>query len=361
LDGFLFNHLSKADASLLERNGDIESPQLVLGILGKSCFRQSFSMRPIDFTVAIRVYNAAERLPMLLDKLQAQQNADSIRWEILIVDNNSTDNTAEVVRSYQSKMQHIRYVVEPQQGAAIARKRAILEAQGTWIGFLDDDTLPSPDWVAQAYKFGHSHPCAGAFGSRILPEYETEPPRNFDRIAHYMPTMLKTQSFCYDTHLKGMPVGAGLVIRKSAWLESTDGQQIIQGPVGRGFALKGEETEVLWKMKAADWEIWYNAEMTIVHKIPQWRLEKAYLLNFLKVIGLSQHRFRMLRYPVWKRPIAFPLLLLNDLSKIILYWRKHRRSNDLIDACELQFFIGRLFSPFYIWKTLLFDRFGTKA
>ncbi|MCU0552925.1 MAG: hormogonium polysaccharide biosynthesis glycosyltransferase HpsE [Leptolyngbya sp. Prado105] len=317
-------------------------------------------MLSIDFTVAIRAYNAAARLPLLLDRLKLQQNIESIHWEILIVDNNSTDNTAEIVQTYQSQFNYLRYVLETQQGAAIARKRAIAEAQGTWIGFLDDDTLPTLDWVIQAYQFGQSHPRAGAFGSRILPEYETDPPQNFDRIAHYMPTMLKSQSFRYDTHLKGMPVGAGLVIRKQAWLESTSGEQIIQGPVGRGFALKGEETEVLWKMKAVQWEIWYNAEMTIVHKIPEWRLEKDYLLNFLKVIGLSQHRFRMLRYPAWKRPIAFPLLFINDLRKVVLHWRKYYQSNDLIDACELQFFIGRLYSPLYIWKSLLLKHVRTK-
>ncbi|MCY6491891.1 hormogonium polysaccharide biosynthesis glycosyltransferase HpsE [Leptolyngbya sp. GGD] len=314
----------------------------------------------IDFTVAIRAYNAAQRLPLLLQKLQFQQNTESIRWEILVVDNNSTDNTAEVVQTYQSQLSQLRYILETQQGAAIARKRAITEAQGTWIGFLDDDTLPAPDWVAQAYKFGQTHPKVGAFGSRILPEYEIEPPKNFDRIAHYMPIMLKTQSFCYDTHLKGMPVGAGLVIRKQAWLESAIGDQIIQGPVKQGFALKGEETEVLWKMKSFHWEIWYNAEMTIAHKIPQWRLEKDYLLNFLSVIGLSQHRFRMLRYPVWKRPIAFPFLLINDLRKVVLSWHKHQQSNDLIDACELQFFMGRLLSPFYIWKRLLLQHLASK-
>lgn len=312
-------------------------------------------MLSLDFTVAIRAYNAADRLPALLDALRSQRNTESIQWEILIVDNNSTDNTAEIVQAYESSQ--VRYVLETEQGAAIARKRAIDEAQGTWIGFLDDDTLPAPDWVAQAYKFAQAHANVGAYGSRILPEYEIEPPLNFDRIAHYLPTMLKTQSFRYDSHRRGMPVGAGLVIRKQAWVESAIGQQIIQGPVKQEFTLKGEETEVLWKMKATSWEIWYNAEMTIVHKIPEWRLEKNYLLNFLKVIGLSQHRFRMLRYPVWQRPLAFPLLLINDLRKVGLYWLKHHQSDDLIHACELQFYIGRLCSPFYIWSTLVFKRF----
>ncbi|MBW4444492.1 MAG: hormogonium polysaccharide biosynthesis glycosyltransferase HpsE [Plectolyngbya sp. WJT66-NPBG17] len=312
-------------------------------------------MLPLDFTVAIRTFNAAERLPVLLDELRSQQHTDSIRWEVLIVDNNSTDNTVEIVQRYQADwlpICELHYVLELQQGAAIARKRAIQEAKGTFIGFLDDDTLPAPDWVAKACEFGQTHLTVGAYGSRILPDYEIEPPPNFDRIAHYMPTMLRKHSFRYDSHRRGMPVGAGLVIRKQAWLDHAIGAQIIQGPVGRGFALKGEETEALWKIKSASWEIWYNAEMSIVHKIPKWRLEKAYLMNFLKVIGLSQHRFRMLRYQAWQRPFVFPLLLVNDLQKIASHTLKHRNSEDLIAACELQFFIGRLFSPFYIWTRL---------
>lgn len=312
-------------------------------------------MMSLDFTVAIRAFNAAERLPSLLDKLRSQQHTDSIRWEILIVDNNSTDKTPEIVQAYQAEwlsVCELRYVLEPRQGAAIARKRAIQEAKGTLIGFLDDDTLPAIDWVAKAYEFGQAHPNAGAYGSRILPNYEIEPPPNFDRIAHYLPTMLRQQSFRYDSHRKGMPVGAGLVIRRQVWLDCAIGDQIIQGPVGHGFALKGEETEALWKIKAAKWEIWYNAEMSIVHKIPKWRLEKAYLMNFLKVIGLSQHRFRMLRYQAWQRPFVFPLFLLNDLQKIAAYKFKFHDSEDLVTACELQFFIGRLFSPFYIWTQI---------
>lgn len=315
-------------------------------------------MLPIDFTVAIRVFNAADRLPALLNHLRSQQHTDSIRWEVLIVDNNSTDSTAEIVQNYQAEWLpdcELRYVIEPQQGAAIARKRAIQEARGTLIGFLDDDNLPAPDWVAKAYQFEQAHPKAGAFGSRIVPDYEVEPPLNFDRIAHYMPTMLRKKSFQYDTHLRGMPVGAGLVIRRQVWLDCAIGVQIIQGPVGRGFALKGEETEALWKIKAANWEIWYNADMSIVHKIPKWRLEAAYLLNFLKVIGLSQHRFRMLRYRPWQRPLVFPLLLLNDVRKIAFHKLKHR-NNDLIAACELQFLLGRLISPFYIWSNLFINR-----
>ncbi len=316
----------------------------------------------MDFTVAIRTFNGAKRLPDLLDRLRSQHSTESIAWEVVIVDNNSTDHTVQIVQQYQAHwidQCELRYVFEPQQGAAIARKRAIQEAKGTLIGFLDDDNLPDANWVFSAYTFAQAHPRAGAFGSRIVPHYEIDPPQNFDRIAHYLPIMLRKTSFRYDSHRRGMPVGAGLVVRKQAWIDRVVGAQIIQGPIKQGFGLKGEETEALWKIKRGNWEIWYNAEMSIVHQIPSWRLEKSYLMNFFRVIGLSQHRFRMLRYPMWQRPVMFPCLVINDLRKIALHGFKHRKtlSIDLVAACEMQFFVGRLLSPFYIWKRLLTQLF----
>ncbi|NDJ16696.1 hormogonium polysaccharide biosynthesis glycosyltransferase HpsE [Myxacorys almedinensis] len=318
----------------------------------------SCSTDRLDFTVAIRSYNSADKLLAILEQLRLQSHVESICWEIVIVDNNSTDNTAEIVKQYQSDWHQpweLRYIFEPKQGAAIARRRAIEEAKGTLIGFLDDDNIPTLTWVAAAYTFGQQHPKAGAYGSRILPQYEVEPPQNFDRIAHYLPTMERKDSFRYDSHKRGLPVGAGLVIRRQVWLDQVSPHQIVQGPVGNGFALKGEETEALSHIKLANWEIWYAPDMTIVHQIPRWRLERSYLLNFFRTIGLSQHRFRMLRFQPWQRPIAFPLLLVNDLRKISLYFLKHRTilSTDLVTACEMQFFLGRLFSPFYIWAHLI--------
>jgi glycosyltransferase involved in cell wall biosynthesis len=310
----------------------------------------------LDITVAIRVYNGATRLPSMLDRLRSQIQLELVSWEVLIVDNNSTDNTADIVRDCQSNWLpqcQLRYVFESQQGAAIARRRAIHEANGQIIAFLDDDNLPAPNWVAAAHTFAQTHPNAGAYGSRILPDYEVEPPQNFQRISHYLPTMERKNAFRYDSYKRGLPVGAGLVIRKQVWLDLVT-DQIVQGPVGKGFSLKGEETEALSYIKQSSWEIWYNPEMTIVHKIPKWRLERDYLVNFFRVIGLSQHRFRMLRFQPWQRPFMFPLLLLNDLRKIALHFIQHSGTikADIVTVCEMEFLLGRLVSPFHIWKNL---------
>lgn len=141
-----------------------------------------------NFSVAIRTYNRAKYLPELLEKLRSQINTDNISWEIVIVDNNSTDNTANIIQQYQrdwKKNFPINYYFESKQGASFARQRAIKEAKAPLIGFLDDDNIPAPDWVASAYTFGQAYPQAGAYGSRIHGDFEVQPPENFERIAGF--------------------------------------------------------------------------------------------------------------------------------------------------------------------------------
>ena len=58
----------------------------------------------LDITVAIPTYNGAERLPKILERLLTQTGVENLRWEIIIVNNNSSDNTAEVIQEYQNKL-----------------------------------------------------------------------------------------------------------------------------------------------------------------------------------------------------------------------------------------------------------------
>jgi glycosyltransferase involved in cell wall biosynthesis len=311
-----------------------------------------------QFTVAIRTYNGADRLPTLLDRLQAQIDTTEIVWEVLVVDNNSTDQTAAVVQRYQATWSAacpLKYIFEPEQGAAISRRRAIQAAQGTFIGFLDDDNLPLPTWVAAAHAFAVAHPQAGAFGSRIRGLFEGEVPPNFEKISKYFAIKENTQQYCYDTYAKGLPAGAGLVIQRQAWLDSVPAQLVLQGPTGSGLPTKSEEIEALHHVRQAGWEIWHNPTMQIEHQIPSQRLERNYLLNFFRTLGLSRHRLRMLQFAPWQRPFMTLTYLISDAYKIIRYFLLHyaNLTTDVVTACEMQTLVGSFLSPAYLWQRSL--------
>ncbi|MDZ7966769.1 MAG: hormogonium polysaccharide biosynthesis glycosyltransferase HpsE [Nostoc sp. DedSLP03] len=315
----------------------------------------------LDFTVAIPTYNGESRLPELLERLKNQLQTENLSWEIIVVDNNSTDNTAKVVQTYQKDWRcpyPLKYCFEAKQGAAYARKKAVAEAKGKFIAFLDDDNYPVSNWVVAAYAFGEKYPKAGAYGSQIHPDWEVEPPENFKRIAPFLAiTERGNLPLLYEASKKLLPPSAGLVVRKQAWLESVPDKSILTGRI-KGNMLTSEDLEMLSYIQKSGWEIWYNPEMEISHKIPKLRLQKDYLIPFFRGIGLSRCVTRMVNIKQIYRPFALLSYMLNDLRKITLHLLKYRTNlkDDLVAACEMELFLSSFISPFYLWKNGYFKK-----
>ncbi|MGB7521199.1 MAG: hormogonium polysaccharide biosynthesis glycosyltransferase HpsE [Spirulinaceae cyanobacterium] len=315
----------------------------------------AFLSMPVDFTVAIPTYNGAKRLPEVLERLQQQLNPDKLNWEIVVIDNNSTDNTAQVIQAYQADWQQsypLKYYLETQQGAHFARTLALQVASAPLVGFLDDDNLPETNWLTQADHFAKNHPQAGAYGGKIHPLYEVKPPANFHRIACLLAIIDRgSQPLLYNPQNRLLPPSAGLVVRKQAWQECAPPQQILGGR-NKDSMLTSEDLEMQSYLQKGGWEIWYNPEMVINHKIPAWRLEKDYLINLVRGIGLSRYVTRTVTYKPWQKPLISLVYLINDLRKIMLHLLKYKFQvkTDLVAACEMELFVSSLSSPFYLWK-----------
>jgi len=309
----------------------------------------------LQLTVAIPTYNGADRLPDVLDRLRHQTETERIRWEVLVVDNNSSDGTAVVVQRFQENWPSdvvLRYVVETQQGAAFARKRAISESQSELVGFLDDDNVPELTWVAEAVRFSQDYPRAGAYGSQIHAVFEVEPPPSFNRIKPYFAiTELGESPRLYHAKNNLLPPSAGLVVRREVWQNFVPDHCILSGRV-EGSMLTGEDLEALSHIqRKSDWEIWYNPRMKIDHKIPRKRLEIDYLIPFFRGIGLSRYVTRT----AGVNPILKPGLTIahlgNDLRKLSLHMFRHGLPpKDDTSACERALLIGSLNSFFYLWN-----------
>jgi glycosyltransferase involved in cell wall biosynthesis len=309
----------------------------------------------IDFTVAIPTYNGASRLPKLLDKLRQQTNLDQISWEIIVVDNNSTDNTAQVVQEYQGNWLPgipLTYILEPEQGAAYARLRAVQAAKGELIGFLDDDNLPNPDWIAQAYTFAKEHPQAGAFSGQIHGDFEVEPPENFQRIQAFLAIREHGSTpHQFEPQNLRLPTAAALVVRRQAWQESVPQRPQLKGRLA-GSMLGGEDYEPLLYMHKAGWEIWYHPELHTYHQIPSWRLEWKYLLSISRGCGLATCQLRLINATTQQQPVIVIRTLLGNLRRILWHVIKYRGQvkRDLIAACELEFFWGSFLSSFSYFR-----------
>lgn len=315
----------------------------------------------LDFTVAIPTYNGEQRLPEVLDRLKHQIDVGHLSWEVLVVDNNSSDGTAEVVRQYQQqwlKDVPLRYIKETRQGAAFARHTAAQAAHGQYVGFLDDDNLPASNWVAAAHQFGEAHPRAGAFGSQIHGDFEVTPPAHFKRIATFLAIIERgSRPHLYEPRKKMLPPGAGLVVRRDVWVKTVP-EHLTLNNKGKSAGLASEDLEAILHVQKAGWEIWYNPTMEVFHQIPAWRLERDYLVSLFRCVGLSRHRIRMLGVEkAWHRPFAFVVYFLNDLRKLLLHIIQHQQhlSTDTIVACERELLVCSLRSPFFLWYKRLTD------
>ncbi len=306
----------------------------------------------IDFTIVIPTYNGANRLPRVLERLKTQINSDAIIWEIVIVDNNSTDATRQVIETYQRQWEDgfLKYYFEPKQGAAFARNLALRMARGPLVGFLDDDNLPSETWLDAAYRFAQRHPQVGAYGGQIHPEFEVEPDPEFKPLAIYLAIVERgSKPYCYTRQKRVLPPTAGLVVRREAWLNHVPSDPFLTGPTPH-TNLASEDIAAIAHIQNAGWEIWYNPEMHLTHQIPERRLQKKSLLKLIQGVGLAKHHIRMIRLHPWQRPIAFLGYFLNDLMKLSRYWITHARSIDynVHHACELQLLVSTVISPFYL-------------
>lgn len=132
-------------------------------------------MNALALTVAICTYNRARDLEKTLGTLLQSSNALAINWELLVIDNNSSDDTPQIARRFAEQFP-LRYVVEPVQGIAHARNRAIHEARSPFVLFTDDDVDVLPGWLETYVNLLQRYPDL-AFASGIIePAWQAPPP-----------------------------------------------------------------------------------------------------------------------------------------------------------------------------------------
>ncbi len=130
-----------------------------------------------DISVVIGTYNRSEMLAAALYSMLGQESK-GVRYEVVVVDNNSSDATREVVKSYMEQgHENLRYVFEAKQGVSHARNTGIAEARAEIIAFADDDVRVTKDWVANIKAEFDAHPEIDFLGGKILPHWKSEPPQ----------------------------------------------------------------------------------------------------------------------------------------------------------------------------------------
>ncbi|MCF7687588.1 MAG: glycosyltransferase family 2 protein [Cephaloticoccus sp.] len=223
-------------------------------------------------TIAIPTYNRAPWLAQTLQGLTTQiYPAD--RLEILIIDNNSPDNTRDIVASFAHAPHPPRHLLETQQGANFARNRALAEAQGEIIVYGDDDILTPPDWLGALVQpfVGDTDRKIGAVAGEVVPVFPDGCPpwvRSFHGPQAFRPDTGSTEDH-------QVPMSANLAFRRDVLLAQGGWDTNVGRKGGRVFG--GEENGPIRRLRRAGYEIWFAPRASVQHQMPAARTTLRYV------------------------------------------------------------------------------------
>lgn len=235
------------------------------------------SQKKPDISVIISTYNRCELLKGALESL-LQQDTGVVRYEILVVDNNSTDETRAVVESFMlPDVTNLRYVFESQQGISYARNTGIAHSAAPIIAFTDDDVRVQVDWIYKIKQTFDQHPEADFIGGKVLPLFNNGTPPNWLTIAHWSPLALVDygeKGLAFNSANAKCLIGANLAVRREVFekvgMFATDFQRVKDGI--------GSTEDHEWQLRSleAGGVGWYVPELVIYADVQANRLDKEY-------------------------------------------------------------------------------------
>jgi glycosyltransferase involved in cell wall biosynthesis len=234
---------------------------------------------------------------MLATILQSlcEQSIETSEYEIVVVDNNSTDNTREVVDEFCRRFPNVHYCFEQQQGLSYTRNRGWKEARGDYVAYIDDDARAGENWLKTAMALlANTKPAPLCLGGPILPFYSTTKPIWFKgemRTWGDSPRYLRPgESFS----------GSNMIWRKEI-VETLGGFDVTSGVKGDYLSL-GEETllfEKIWHSFEQP-HFYYSPELAVHHWVPPAKMTVAYQLKRAFAAGQRWNRLHGPRIS-WRR------------------------------------------------------------
>lgn len=278
-------------------------------------------------TVCICTYKRPQLLRRALEAVAQQHTNDSIRFSIVVVDNDASQSGKEVVLAFAAaRAVETIYAVEPEQNIALARNRALANARGDFVAFIDDDEFPCRDWLLLMLKNCEETDVAGVLGP-VRPFFDRQPPAWLVRGKFCERPELTTGSL-----LKWRQTRTGNVLFRKEILEE------VGEPFRRGFSNGGEDQDFFKRMMENGHRfIWCN-EAVVYEVVPPERWKRRYVLKRALLRGQNERLFLNAR-SLAKSTLA--VLLYGALLPFLLFLGQHVFMNY---AAKLVGHLGKLIS-----------------
>jgi glucosyl-dolichyl phosphate glucuronosyltransferase len=261
-------------------------------------------------SVIICSYNRAAYIPLALQSL-VNQTTGAAAFETIIVDNNSSDNTAEVCAAFiATHPQHrIIYLTEKNQGSSFARNTGAAAAKAPLLCFMDDDAIAKSDYIEKIILFFNTHAQAHAMGGRIIPKYIPSQP---NWISHHVASLVG--NFDYSKSITEFasnryPLESNMIVAKEDFDTIGGFSTAIPGVKGT-LRIGGEGKDFFFRLKAIGKKVFYDPDVIIEHIVEVSKLTPAYMYRVASGIGRGE-KVRTLQKGKW-----------NYFKKIIEYLYK---------------------------------------
>ena len=253
---------------------------------GEGSVAKSPNMIPLSIVIA--TFNRSAYLLRTLESL-AGQTLPAQEFEILVVNNNSTDDTPAVFAEFARRHPELRLrmVAEPDQGISYARNRGVAEAEGECIVFIDDDEEAVPDFAKSYRDFFRSRPDCDAAGGAVVPVYEAPLPRWY---SHYIEKMITGAMDMGDRvrPFRGSRYpGVGNSGFRRKLFERYGNFNTALGRSGSN-PLGGEEKDFFMRMRSQGIRYYFVPGAAIRHITPASKLSEEYFERLTRMIGVSE-------------------------------------------------------------------------
>lgn len=263
------------------------------------------------------------------------QTADKSLFNVLIVDNNSSDNTKDICLEFTQQFENFFYVCEKNEGLSYAKNRGYQEAKATWIGYVDDDAKAHPNyverslWVIKNFNFD-------AFGGQYLPWYKYGKPR-------WIPENFGTNGKLREDvgELEKGYLSGGISFFKRFILVEINGFSTKLGMTGKTMAY-GEETLLQILMKERGYTIGFDPNLHIDHLVNKYKLNPWWILKSYYKRGLNYWQSNQLKNNLTDARTILKYLASTVVKHILIFTPKLKKKN-------------------YYWQNWLLDVFSLPA